>query len=150
MGVQWTRAENDFADHPGFVFGVGASGLDDFVDFGGVVGGDTRGVEVELALFLGEEFLLEGDALSFEGDALLVDFDGVEAMSDAGQDVQVWGVCVVGEVEARVGEFDPDVLEELFGIFVGEFVEFGLGEFLGVAAAAFGFEEVAKGFELDE
>ena len=47
------------------------------------MGGFTSGVEVELALFLGEEIAFEGEALLFDGDSLLVEFDAVEAMGDA-------------------------------------------------------------------
>ena len=64
------RAKNDVVDHPDFFFVIGAFGFDDFVDFGGVFGGFAGGVEVELALFFGEEFAFEGER-EFTVDALL-------------------------------------------------------------------------------
>ena len=55
----------------------------------------------------------------------------------------------MGEVVTGVGEFDADVLEELFGVVGSEVVEFGLGEFFGVPAAAFGFVEVGESFQVN-
>ena len=68
------RAKDNVADHPGFVFGIRTWSFDDFVNGSGVFGGDARGVEVELALFLGEGFAFEGDAFLFDRDALFVEF----------------------------------------------------------------------------
>jgi hypothetical protein len=60
-------------------------------------------------------------------------------MGDAGEDVHIWSVGVVGKVVTGVGEFDFDVCVELFWIGSREVVEFCFGEFFSVTAAAFGF-----------
>jgi hypothetical protein len=107
-----------------------------------VFGGGASGVEVELALFFGEEF-------AFESEALLLEADEVEAMGDAREDVDVWGVAVAGEVVTGVSEFDFYVLVELFGIRRGKIVEFVFSQFLGVAAATFGFVKAVQGGEVN-
>jgi len=61
------RTKDDIIDHPDFFFVIGAFCFNDFVDFGGVLGGFTGGVEIELAFFLGEKFALESEAVTGNG-----------------------------------------------------------------------------------
>ena len=56
---------------------------------------------------------------------------------------------MMGEVVTGVGEFDFDVLEKLFGIRVGDFVETSFSELFGVAAAAFRCVKIPEGVEAD-
>src|SRR6478752_5274155 len=120
MSVRWGWTEDDFADLPEFVFGIGAFCFDDVLDFVGVFGGFAGGVEVELAFFLGEEFVFESEALFFE-------LDDLEAMSDARQGIDRGCVCMIGEVVTGMSQFDFYVFEENFGIIGGHIVETGLG-----------------------
>jgi hypothetical protein len=131
-------AEDDFADFPNFVFEIEVSAFEGVFDFEGVFSGFAGGVEVELAFFLGEEFAFESEALLFEA-------ENFESMSDAGKGIDGGGVWLAGKVVAGVGEFQLDGTEELFAVGCAcDVVELGLGEFLGVAAAAFSGEETPK------
>ena len=112
------QAEDDVVNHPDFFFVIGAFGFDDFVNFGGVFGRFASGVEVELALFFGEEFALESETL-------LVEADEVEAMGDARERVHGGGSArMIGEVVTGVGEFDFDVLNEFVCICGSHVIEF--------------------------
>jgi hypothetical protein len=115
---------------------------EDFFDLQGVDGGLFGGVEVELALFLGEE-------IAFESETLLFNAKEVQAMGNASEDIDVGSVWMVGEVEAGVGELDFYVLKKCLGMVGEEVLKFGLGEFLRVATTAFQFVKATQGVEVN-